>query len=187
MTTPAPQPKLVLGQPSATRVQVGNAVRALSPQVAPWFFLATEALWVAGVKTGIDPVALIAQCAHETGWGAFGRAVTASHGNTAGIKVRDVPPGSADNDPNIHARFATDPTTGTPWVGALAHAHHLGLYAGRVPPLDTPDPRAVWVWVGKPGFGTVRYVRDLGGKWAPALDYGQRIEATMNILQGLAK
>lgn len=186
MTTPVPQPKPkpVLGPPSATREKVWAVVRAKSPAVAPWFFLAMEALWVAGVKSGVDPVALIAQCAHETGWGAFGRAVTAGHGNTAGIKNRDIPAGAADNDPNIHARFATDPTNGTPWLGALAHAHHLSLYAGRMVDLDTPDPRAVWVLRG--GFGTVTHMKDLGGKWAPALDYGQRIEATMNLLQGLA-
>lgn len=154
------------------------------PAVQPWFWLAEEALWFAGLTTGVDPVLLIAQCGHETGWGQFGRAVTVQHGNTAGIKIRNVPAGAADDDPDIHARFAIDPRTATPWVGALAHAHHLMLYAGHQPPPNTPDPRAVWLWPGTAGFGSAKYVRDLGGKWAPDTSYGLRVENTM---RGLAK
>lgn len=182
MTTPLP-PIPVVGPPSAT---LASVQRAVPPTATDWFRRAVPALWHAGVIVGIDPVVLVAQCAHETGWGRFGRAVTPAHGNTAGIKIRDVPKGAADDDPNIHARFALGPD-GTPWVGARAHADHLALYAGIRVPADTPDPRAVWVGPGTANFGTVRYVRDLGGKWAPAADYGLRIEATIRDLVAAVK
>lgn len=179
MTTPgSPSPIKVLGLPSAHIMAVYSSLEMLDPAPTPWFWKAVEALWQQGLRYGIDPVVLVAQSGHETGWGRFGRAVTESHGNTAGIKIRDVPKGAADDDPDIHARFAIDPVDGTPWQGALAHVHHLGLYAGRVPPRDTPDPRAKWVWPGTQGFGSVVHVRDLGTKWAPSPEYGLRVEST---------
>lgn len=132
--------------------------------------LAATALWEAGTHTGVDPVVLVAQCAHETGWGNFGGAVTPEHGNTCGLKRRD----ATGDTPDDHARFAIDPY-GFPRVGALAHAHHLMLYCGFPVPLWTPDPRAVWIKPGGTSFGSVRYVEDLGGRWAPSPDYGLRV------------
>ena len=143
-----------------------------------WFYKAIVALWCTGQKTGVDSTVLIAQCAHETGWGNFGRAVRADFGNTCGMKVRN-PVGERPED---HAQFAISPD-GIPWQGALAHAHHLMLYCGVLVPLDTPDPRAVHIWKGKSSFGTVTYVEDLGnGKWAPGPDYGKKVADIYNYL-----
>jgi N-acetylmuramoyl-L-alanine amidase len=131
---------------------------------------ALSALWDAGRLTGVDPVVLAAQCALETNWGKFGGAVTISHGNTCGLKTR-----TATGDlPGDHAQFALDPES-RPWLGALAHAHHLRLYCGFPVPFDSPDPRSQFVRAGTRAYGSVTYVEDLGGKWAPASDYGARI------------
>jgi len=148
-----------------------------------WYLKALDALWIQASRCGVDPVVAAAQCGHETGFGKFGRAVTPDHGNTAGIKVRSVPPGSADDDPDIHARFAIDPY-GRPLVGALAHVHHLMLYAGVHVSLDTPDPRAVWIWPGTSNYGAAPTVEALSGKWAPATDYGTRVAALVRRLRG---
>lgn len=129
------------------------------------------ALWDVGIMTGVDPVVLIAQCGHETGWGNFGGAVTPDMGNTCGLKVRNAT-GDRRED---HASFPID-EGGYPYVGALAHAHHLRLYAGF--PIDlegTPDPRAVWIREGTPAFGSARTVEALGGKWAPSPNYGNAV------------
>lgn len=110
---------------------------------------------------------MVAQCALETGWGHFGGAIDGSWNNTCGLKVRN----PAGDRPEDHARF---PDLAT---GALAHAHHLSLYAGRDVPADTPDPRAVWLRPGTSGFGSARTVEGLGGKWAPDPHYGEKVAA----------
>lgn len=143
-----------------------------------WFRNAIETLWCTGCRTGVDPSVLVAQCAHETGWGKFGGAVRADFGNTAGIKVRN-PNGDKPED---HAQFAMSPD-GFPWQGALAHAHHLMLYCGILVPLDTPDPRASHIWKGTSLFGSVVYVEDLGGKWAPNIQYGYKIADIVKYLK----
>lgn len=160
----------IVAPPSAPLAVVRlNAVRL---GAADWWLHAVVALWDAGLATGVDPVVMAAQCAHETGWGAFGGAVTPDHGNTAGLKIRN----PAGDSPDDHARFAISPD-GLPRVGALAHAYHLRLYCGMPVPPDTPDPRAVWIGPGTKAYGTVRHVEDLGGKWAPAADYGTKVAA----------
>jgi hypothetical protein len=145
-------------------------VRSFASLHSAWYTKAVAALWDAGLATGVDPVVLAAQCGHETGYGRFGGAVQPTFGNTCGLKIRD----SAGDRPEDHARFAID-RDGYPRVGALAHAHHLRLYCGFPVPDDTPDPRAVWVGPGTGAFGSVNYVEDLGGRWAPAQDYGEKI------------
>lgn len=147
---------------------------------SPWYRKALVALWDAGLEAGVDPVVLAAQCSLETNWGAFGGAVTADFNNTCGLKIRN----STGDTPADHARFPAD--NGFPRLGALAHAHHLRLYCGLPVPADTPDPRAVWLAPGTKNFGTVDYVEDLGGKWAPDLVYGDRVGGIYGrILQGI--
>lgn len=160
----------IIAAPSAPYATV--RANAQKQNAAGWYMRALVALWDASLATGVDPVVLAAQCAHETGWGAFGGAVGESHGNTCGLKRRD----PASDEPDDHARFAIDPH-GYPRVGALAHAHHLLLYCGMPIPADTPDPRAVWVGPGSKAYGSVAYVEDLGGRWAPSTDYGIRVAA----------
>lgn len=151
-----------------------NAVRL---SARPWFLRALVALWDAGVQTGVDPAVLAGQCAHETGYGRFGRAVDATFGNTCGLKKRD----ASGEKPEDHARFPIA-TGGFPLVGAVAHAHHLRLYAGFPVPDNTPDPRAVWIKPGTENFGSCLYVSDLSGKWAPSRDYGPLVEASIRAL-----
>lgn len=166
----------IIAAPSAPYATVHASATAAG--ATAWYLRALVALWDAGLATGVDSVVLAAQCAHETGWGSFGGAVDESHGNTCGLKIRN-PDG---DEPDDHARFAIDPN-GYPRVGALAHAHHLRLYCGLPVPADSPDPRAVWIGPGKSAYGSVAYVEDLGGKWAPASDYGTKVAAVVQRLR----
>ena len=134
------------------------------------------ALWEVALETGINPLVMVAQSAHETAYGHFGRAVTRLHFNTCGLKVRN--PIGPDFRPDDHARFAN-------WeVGALAHSQHLRGYAeGRHSVKDhlIVDPRlhllpVVGVWS----------VEELGGKWAPDPDYGKNIVRKVEAIQGFA-
>lgn len=158
----------VMSAPSRPFVDLQDG--AVASAASPWYGKALQALWDAGLVTGVDPVVLAAQCALETNWGRFGGAVDVTFNNTCGLKTAS---GSGD-DPDDHQRYTAD-MYGRPWLGALAHAHHLRLYCGFPVPPDTPDPRARYVGPGTKNFNTVRYVEDLGGKWAPAADYGQRV------------
>lgn len=149
-------------------------------RASSWFRLALVSLWDAGLISGVDPAVLAGQCAHETGWGNFGGAVTPDMGNTCGLKIRN-PKGDRKED---HANFGLDPH-GYPLVGAIAHSDHLRLYAGfPVDPRMTPDPRAVYIQPGTPNFGKARYVRELGGLWAPSKTYGEMVEEKIEILRG---
>lgn len=163
-------PTSIIGPPSAPYAKV--RANAAAAGATSWFLRALTSLWDAGLAAGVDPVVLAAQCAHETAWGRFGGAVTPDHGNTCGLKHRT----ATGDAPEDHARFAID-RDGHPRVGALAHAHHLRLYCGLPVPADTPDPRAIWIGPGTKHFGAVAHLEDLGGRWAPAPDYGQRVAA----------
>lgn len=146
----------------------------------PWFRRSLVALWDAGLVSGVDPAVLAGQCAHETGWGNFGGAVTPDMGNTCGLKIRN-PKGDRRED---HANFGLN-KDGYPIIGAMAHADHLRLYSGfPVDPSETADPRAVYIQPGSHGFGRALYVSDLGGLWAPAKDYGLHVEDKINVLKG---
>jgi hypothetical protein len=158
----------VMAAPSLPFAMVEAA--SLRTAAGAWYGKALTALWDAGLATGVDPVVLAAQCALETNWGRFGGAITAEFNNTCGLKT--VSP--AGDRPEDHQRFPAD-LYGRPWLGALAHAHHLRLYCGFPVPGDTPDPRAKFVGPGTAGFNTVRYVTDLSGRWAPGADYGAGI------------
>jgi hypothetical protein len=148
-------------------------------RASSWFRLALVALWDAGIADGVDPAVLAGQCAHETGWGNFGGAVTPDMGNTCGLKVKNAK-GDRKED---HADFGLQ--NGYPIIGALAHADHLRLYAGfPVDPRTTHDPRAVYVQPGSKGFGKARYVRELSGLWAPSKTYGDQVEDKIELLRG---
>lgn len=147
-------------------------LRVFGSAMSAWYVKALPLLWDTGLATGVDPVVLAAQCGHETGFGKFTGAVLPSYGNPCGLKNRD----ATGDKPEDHARFPLD-RDGLPRVGILAHAHHLRLYCGFTVPVDTPDPRAAWIGPGTAAFGSVTYVEDLGGRWAPASDYGAKVAA----------
>ncbi len=167
----------IINSPS---VPFATLVANTPARASDWYRRALVALWDAGTATGVDPAVLAGQCAHETGWGTFGGAVTADMGNTAGIKIRNAT-GDTKHD---HANFGLDPN-GYPTKGARAHADHLRLYAGF--PVDlatTPDPRAVYIKPGTQNFGKARFVRDLSGLWAPSKTYGIMVEDKIELLRG---
>ena len=131
------------------------------------------ALWRAALAYGIDPVVMLAQAAHETGWGAFPGKVPPSFCNTCGLKINETVrkqfPDCAGGDlPLAHAQFAS-------WdAGAHAHAQHLLAYCQVALPLGTIllDPRWVHVYGKRPAISTVE---ELGGLWAPSVTYGQAL------------
>lgn len=165
---------------NAPSVPFATLYKNAPARATTWFRLALVALWDAGIAAGVDPAVLAGQCAHETGWGHFGGAVTPEMGNTCGLKIRS-PQGDRKED---HASFGLD-TDGYPMIGARAHAHHLRLYAGfPVNLATTPDPRAIWIKPGSANFGRAFYVQDLGGLWAPSKDYGLNVEERIEQLRG---
>lgn len=123
-------------------------------------------LWEEAVFGGVDPVGVIAQAYKETGGGHYTGKVRPEFYNTCGLKIRhqNLFPGITDGDnPLAHQMFPS-------WtMGAKAHVQHLCAYAGK--PIDTfelVDPRYGYVY-GKHWCETFE---ELGGKWAPAADYG---------------
>jgi len=139
--------------------QIG-AARVFIEHMAP-------ASYAAAVEYGLDPTVVIAQSAHETGWGHFGGVLDATYFNVAGIKTRE---GGGNFDPEAHQRFDD-------WQhGAQAHASHLRAYTS-VPledHLEDLSPRSVWVWPKNHRFTRMR---QLGGHYAPSPTYGERVEA----------
>lgn len=176
----------IIGPPSTT---IGS-VLAILPDVAephPRFVAKMFVpLWEAALAYGIDPVGVVAQAGKETKWGHYGGRVRAEFHNTCGLKVTaeqqglefreyaPVRPLEGDQ-PLAHAMFAT-------WhVGARAHVQHLCAYAGlTVPVVEIVDPRYELV----AGRHWCETFEDLGGRWAPAADYGVRLVDIARRLQG---
>lgn len=116
---------------------------------------------------GVNPLVAYAQAALETGYGKFGGAVKEEFKNPCGLKTAI----STDDSPDAHAKFRS-------WeLGVQAHLEHLALYAGAngYPKIKVADPKHFQYL-----FGVCKFVEDLGGKWAPALDYGIRIIKLIN-------
>ncbi|MBW6464762.1 MAG: N-acetylmuramoyl-L-alanine amidase, partial [Firmicutes bacterium] len=115
--------------------------------------------WEYGAKTGMRPEVLYAQAAMETGFGRYGNRVLPEYNNWAGIKVAY----SNGDEPEDHEVFAT------PEDGVRAHFNHMAAYVG-LPPVG--DPHARYHVVARQTWaGSVLFVEDLSGKWAPQLDY----------------
>jgi len=126
--------------------------------------------WKYGDLTGIRPEVLYAQSAYETGYGRFTGQVPASFNNWAGIKVG----GSNGDQPEDHQKFDT------PEDGVRAHFNHISAYIGLEP---TGEPHDRYYSVKNIGWaGTVSYVEELSGKWAPSETYHVRI---LNLLKDM--
>ncbi len=127
-------------------------------QIAPVY-------WEYGKKTGMRPEVLYAQSAKETAFGNFGRAVTPDMNNWAGIKVGDESHPGEDRDD--HETFDT------PKDGVRAHFNHMTAYTG-LDAIGEPHDRYHLVktisWAG-----SINYVEELGGRWAPSPTYGNSI------------
>lgn len=139
-------------------------------------------LWDKAEMYTIDPVGVVAQSGKETAWGNFGTKVTAGFCNSCGLKIpehmRSFIPGVTDEDnPLTHQIFPN-------WeVGIEAQVQHLRAYTGW--------PVMEFITIVDPRYGLVKNKwienwSELGGvgRWAPAPDYGVRIEEIMKRLQG---
>lgn len=171
----------IINVPTMTYTALQASARRLN--ASPLFMTdMLPALWAESLRYNVDPVGVIAQSAHETGWGTFGVGITDGKGvdarwrNTCGLKVRDVtivPEHKTNPDtPLAHASFAS-------WsIGARAHVEHLVAYAGGTV-YDPVDPRYIWV----AGKNQCVEFRDLSGRWAGA-GYGDRVEEMITSLRG---
>lgn len=125
-------------------------------------------------RGGVRPEVAYVQAAKETGFGRFGGVIPGPEWhNWCGLKTTE---GGANSDPGAHMKFPDDLT------GVRAHLDHLAIYAGAsgYPKADSPDPRH-FPYIA----GTAKTVEVLGGKWAPAADYGTSlIEDYLNDLIG---
>ncbi|MFU0800638.1 MAG: glucosaminidase domain-containing protein [Xylanivirga thermophila] len=116
--------------------------------------------WYYYGQTGINPEILYSQAAKETNFGRYTGSVRPYMNNWAGIKTAN----STGDKTEDHESFET------PEDGVRAHFNHMGIYCG-VDPIGTPHPR--WYITKTAGWaGTIKYIEDLGGKWAPNIDYG---------------
>ena len=115
-----------------------------------------------GSKYGIRWDAVLAQSCKETAFWRFGGSVKPEQNNFAGLAALSGKKG---------ATFAT-PAEG---IEAQFQHWHVYYYGGDLPTGSKfLDPRRNAVL--KSGWaGTLQYVEDLGGKWAPAKDYGSSI------------
>ncbi|MDD4170275.1 MAG: N-acetylmuramoyl-L-alanine amidase [Desulfotomaculaceae bacterium] len=113
-------------------------------------------------KYGIRWDAVFAQSCKETAFWRFGGSVKPGQNNFAGLATFDGKPG---------ASFAT-PAEG---IEAQFQHWHVYYYGGNLPDgVKNLDPRRDAVL--KTGWaGTLQYVEDLGGRWAPSKEYGSSI------------
>ena len=159
----------IMGPPQAT---IGQAQAWAKGRGAHQRFIGiAPAYWNYGQKTGIRPEVAYAQAAKETAFGRYGGAVDPAQNNWCGVKTAT----AAGDRPQDHESFPT------PEDGVRAHFNHLAAYVG-LPPLGEPHGR-YHIVKGLNWAGSVRYVEELGGKWAPSPDYGRSI--VQDYLEGL--
>lgn len=128
----------------------------------PLFVELAPLFWQKAEAVGINPLLAYCQSALETDFMHFSGVMTAEAHNPCGLKTLE----AKGDAPEDHMHFVS-------WAqGIQAQMDHLALYAGRsgYPRKDSPDPRQFPFL-----FSTVHSLADLGGKWAPAEDYGDRI------------
>ncbi|WP_339167114.1 N-acetylmuramoyl-L-alanine amidase [Brevibacillus sp. FSL L8-0520] len=163
--------------PSASGTPIAGQAQATVEQAQEWarqrkaaqaFIDLAPVYWRIGAELGIRPEVSYAQAAKETSFGRFGGVLSRDFHNWCGLKTTK---GGSNTDPLAHARFPSDE------VGVLAHLQHLALYAGVEVKGEIVDPRHF------PSVrGTAKTVESLGGKWAPAAEYGKEI---VDLLTGL--
>ena len=124
--------------------------------------------WKYGEITGIRPEILYGQAAKETGFGKYTGQVKPEQNNWAGIKIKN----PVADRPEDHESFAT------PEDGVRAHFNHVSVYIGGIEPVGEPHDR-YYVIQTVPWKGTVQYVEQLGGRWAPDVTYGYNIVVKM--------
>ncbi len=151
----------ILGNP---QVEVEVAKKwAKEMGAADLFVDAADIYWKYGKQTGLRPEVLYCQAAKETNYGKYTGQVTPDMNNFAGIKTAN----ATGDKPEDHESFPT------PDDGVRAHFNHMGAYVG-IKPIGTPHARYNAA-LSRSWSGSIRYVEQLGGKWAPAAEYGESI------------
>lgn len=163
--------------PSASGTPIAGQAQATVEQAQEWarqrkaaqaFIDLAPVYWRIGAELGIRPEVSYAQAAKETSFGRFGGVLSRDFHNWCGLKTTK---GGSNTDPLAHARFLNDEE------GVRAHLQHLALYTGVEVKGTIVDPRHF------PSVrGTAKTVESLGGKWAPAAEYGKEI---VDLLAGL--
>ncbi len=151
----------ILGSPGATVAQAQRWAQARGAHSR--FINIAPTYWQYGAATGIRPEVLYAQSAKETAFGNYGGAVTPDQNNWAGIKTVN----ATGDEREDHESFPT------PTEGVRAHFNHMCAYTGLAPS-GQPHGRYYLV-LTIPWAGTIRYVEELGGRWAPDPGYGNSI------------
>lgn len=149
-----------------------GAMKASVEQMKAWaknkgatekFISVAELYYEYGKKTGLRGDILYCQSAKETAFGRYTGAVKPEMNNFAGIKIKN-PTGDKTYD---HESFPTVED------GVRAHFNHISAYVG-IDPIGKPHDRYYLVKT-IPWAGTIRYVEQLGGRYAPNPDYGKSI------------
>ena len=152
----------ILGEPQATVHQAKEWAKERDAHQR--FIDIAPVYWEIGQEIGIRPEVAYCQSAKETAFGRYGGVVSPEANNWAGIKIRE---GGPNSDPDAHEKFDT------PEDGVRAHFNHLAAYVG-LNPIGEPHGRYHTVmtidWAG-----TIRYVEEFGGRWAPSEEYGKSI------------
>lgn len=151
----------IIGPPQATVEQAQAWARKRG--VHQRFIDIAPIYWRDGILFGIRPEVAYCQAAKETRFGHYGGGVRPEQNNWAGIKTKD----AKGDRPEDHESFPT------PEDGVRAHYNHMAAYVGLAP-IGTPHGR-YYVVKALAWAGTVRYIEQLGGKWAPNPDYGRSI------------
>jgi len=167
-----PEPVKVEGTPiiSKTKSNVKQMEAWAKKQGATKNFVNLASIYYTiATQVGVNPEGAYCQAALETGYGKFSGKVPESFNNFCGLKITN-PKGDETED---HQKFDTKEE------GIQAHIDHLALYAGAegYPKKGSPDPRHFSSIKGKAAT-----FKALGGNWAPAKDYGDRIENLMKDL-----
>lgn len=116
-----------------------------------------------GKVMGIRADVLYAQSAKETAFGNYTGSVVPAMNNFAGIKTN-----TATGDTTLdHANFDTSEE------GVQAHFNHMAAYIG-IQPVGKVHER-YYIVASTSWAGTIECVEQLGGKWAPAEEYGMSI------------
>lgn len=148
------------GLPVATIEQAREFLR----QRAPDWVLMADLYYGIAPKYNIRPDVALSQACKETAFFRFGGAVSAYMNNFCGLKVIT----ASGDKPADHATFPDKAS------GVEAHVQHMAAYFTTEFISPIIDPRFNLV-VQIHGRGKLKYVEELGGKWAPNFDYGASI------------
>ncbi|MDR1101755.1 MAG: glucosaminidase domain-containing protein [Clostridiales bacterium] len=136
---------------------------AISRGATEDFVSIADEYWRVGELMGIRADVLYAQAAKETAFGNYTGIVTADMNNWAGIKTVN-----ATGDTREDHQFFNNAET-----GVQAHFNHMAAYVG-IAPLGDVHPRYYSVMTTA-WSGTIEFVEQLGGKWAPSGEYGESV------------